>query len=61
MTLKQRETCRRCRGCGQIANSDDGEPWTFWAELPAPSNLAVQLGIVRPIPCPDCKGTGQRP
>ncbi len=46
--------CPKCEGCGQIANSDDGEPWSFWERLPEASNLAVRLGIVRPIPCPLC-------
>jgi hypothetical protein len=53
------EKCTRCDGCGQIANSEDGEPWTAWASLPLHSSLAVVAGIVKPIPCPDCKGTGK--
>lgn len=52
--------CRRCWGCGQLANSNDQEPWTVWEELPPGSDLAVRLGIVIPVPCPDCNGTGQR-
>jgi hypothetical protein len=52
--------CRRCAGCGQIANSEDGEPWTFWAELPEINRLAVTMGIVKPIPCPACHGTGKQ-
>lgn len=50
--------CRKCQGCGKIANSDEGEPWTMWEDLPPGSDLAVQLGLVRPIPCPACGGTG---
>ncbi len=46
--------CQRCDGCGQIANSDDGEPWTHWERLPAGSDAAVHMGLVRPIPCPEC-------
>ena len=53
--------CDRCAGCGQIANDDDGTPWKYWAELPAQSAIAVHLGLVRPIPCPECKGTGHDP
>jgi hypothetical protein len=49
--------CPRCEGCGQIANSDDGEPWTVWEELPPGSDLAVRVGLVRPITCPGCRGT----
>lgn len=50
-------TCARCAGCGQIANDDEGTPWKYWAELPPPSNLAVQMGLVRPLPCPKCSQT----
>lgn len=46
--------CQRCGGCGQIANSEDGEPWTAWTSLPPGSDVAVMLGLVRPIPCPEC-------
>jgi len=49
-----RKDCPKCGGCGQVANTDDQEPWTVWAELPVQSALAVVLGIVRPIPCPKC-------
>lgn len=52
--------CDRCDGCGRIANSESGEPWTAWAELPLKSSTAVLIGLVRPIPCPDCNGTGVR-
>jgi hypothetical protein len=45
--------CPRCSGCGQIANDDDGTPWKYWAELPPGSNLAVVMGLVKPIPCPN--------
>lgn len=51
--------CRRCEGCGQIADSADGEPWSFWLDLPLRSALAVTAGLVRPISCPDCGGAGQ--
>ena len=45
--------CHTCRDEGVIANDDDGTPWSFWAELKPPSNLAVVAGLVKPIPCPD--------
>lgn len=51
--------CPRCEGCGQLANSDDREPWTAWTSLPYESQIAVRLGLVRPIPCDACAGTGQ--
>lgn len=50
--------CPRCEGCKQIASGDEGEPWYVWAELPPPSNLAVVMGVVKPLPCPECGGTG---
>jgi hypothetical protein len=49
-------SCLRCEDCGQIASGDEGAPWTYWQDLPPGSDLAVQLGVVRPIPCPDCRG-----
>lgn len=55
------DACRRCLGWKQIANSDDGESWKYWAELPPPSNLAVQVGVVFPIQCPRCQGKGVEP
>lgn len=53
--------CKRCLGWKRVANSDDGESWKYWAELAPPSNLAVQLGIVVPLVCPRCDGTGIDP
>lgn len=52
--------CMRCNGCGEIADSADGEPWSMWLDLPIASGLAVILGIVKPIDCPDCKGAGEK-
>lgn len=48
------DKCDRCWGCGLIASSEDGEPWTMWLDLPLKSSLAVVMGIVRPLPCPKC-------
>jgi hypothetical protein len=55
--MSDKGTCSRCDGCGQIASSDDGEPWTMWLELPPGSDLAVRMGIVYPLPCPKCSAT----
>jgi len=52
--------CTRCEGCGKIADSPDGEPWIRWLVLPVQSATAVLLGLVNPIPCPACHGTGKR-
>lgn len=51
--------CPRCRGCRQIASDDDCTPWVDWLELPLGSSLAVLAGIVKPLPCPACNGTGE--
>lgn len=51
--------CSRCDGCGKIANTEDGEPWSAWESLPPASKIAVNFGIVRPIRCPTCNGLGK--
>jgi len=51
--------CHRCDGCGQLADSDDREPWSVWMNLPLQSAWAVIIGLVKPVPCDDCDGTGQ--
>lgn len=51
--------CGECAGCGKIANDTDGTPWKYWLELPLGSSAAVLAGIVKPIPCPECGGTGE--
>lgn len=53
--------CPKCLGDKRIANSEDGEPWSAWESLPPGSDLAVTMGVVRPITCPECKGTGTKP
>jgi hypothetical protein len=52
------EPCDRCDGCGQIADSDDGESWTAWTDLPPGADLAVRMGLVKPVDCPECDGSG---
>jgi hypothetical protein len=52
------KTCPACMGCGKIANDDDRSPWTYWERLRPPANIAVQLGIVVPLRCEECGGTG---
>lgn len=53
--------CPRCRGCGKIADSEEGEAWIYWLPpyLEPPANIAVVAGIVKPITCPDCGGDGK--
>lgn len=55
------DACQKCFGWKKIANDDDQSSWKFWAELPAPSNLAVLAGLVFPIDCPRCLGSGKEP
>lgn len=44
--------CPKCQGCGQVANTPNQEPWSEWLGL----SLTVMGGIVKPIPCPMCRG-----
>jgi len=50
--------CKACDGCGEIADTEEGEAWWAWKTLPPVSQFAVTIGAVKPIPCPECKGTG---
>ena len=50
--------CQRCDGCGQLANSDEREPWSVWLALPLQSAVAVTMGLVKPEPCDECGGSG---
>lgn len=58
MVLSKAE-CNRCDGCGSIASGEEGAPWSRWTSLPSESQLAIRMGVVWPIPCPDCNGTGR--
>ena len=53
------QKCGKCQGCGKIANDEEGSPWSLWESLPWPSAVAVTTGLVHPVDCPDCKGTGK--
>jgi hypothetical protein len=55
------DACQQCLGWKRIANSDDQESWKYWAELPTQSAIAVQVGMVKPVECPRCHGTGVEP
>lgn len=54
------DKCPKCEGCGKVATDEDQSPWTYWLELPLQSSLAVLSGIVKPVDCPECGGTGKR-
>jgi hypothetical protein len=52
--------CPKCLGDGRVAGgTDDLDPWPIWAALPPGSDLFVQLGMVYPVTCPQCGGTGE--
>ena len=51
--------CPKCAGCGQVADTEDQEPWSAWMALPVSASLGVVAGIVRPLTCPKCGGTGK--
>ena len=50
--------CPKCDGCGKVATDDDQSPWTRWERLPAGSDFAVRFGVVKPVECPECGGSG---
>ncbi len=58
-TEKPDDKCMACDGEGKVANTDSREPWSMWANLPAGSDIAVKIGTVKPIDCPECGGTGR--
>jgi len=55
-TIAPNIACPGCHGCGQVANTDEGEPWTVWEGLPEDAKAGVYLGVVKPVPCPECGG-----
>jgi|GEM_PF-2924987 len=50
--------CGACAGCGLVADDEDHTPWLYWAELEPPANIAVVMGLVKPMLCDGCKGAG---
>jgi DnaJ-class molecular chaperone len=55
------DACQQCLGWKRVANSDNQESWKYWAELPSQSAIAIQMGLVKPVECPRCHGTGVEP
>lgn len=56
LLLARRAACSACAGCGQVADTKSQEPWSYWLALPPGADVAVRMGVVRPIPCPACVG-----
>jgi hypothetical protein len=48
--------CQRCDGCGLLADDDEKSPWKYWEELEPPANIAVTMGMVKPVICEKCEG-----
>ena len=55
------DACKQCEGWGKIDDGDEGVSWGIWAGLPPGADLAVRLGVVNPITCPRCEGSGIDP
>lgn len=51
--MKTEHKCALCWDCGQIADDDERSPWVIWSDLKPPANMAVVMGMVKPIPCPN--------
>jgi hypothetical protein len=52
------DACELCLGWKRVDDGEEPVSWKAWAEIPPPHNIAVQLGLVRPVECPRCEGTG---
>lgn len=52
-------TCWRCLGDGKLATDDAQSPWRYVAKIPLESAAAVLLGLVRPVDCYVCGGSGR--
>ena len=44
---------------GSELTTVEGQSWKYWEELPAQSKIGIGLGLIKPIVCPDCNGTGR--
>jgi len=59
--MSEPKMCERCDGCGKLADTEERGPWTAWTSLPLRSAVAVIAGLVKPITCDVCGGTGKKP
>jgi len=51
MDVKQ---CKTCLGCGLVADTKEQEPWTVWQNLPIKNAGSLLMGLIKPMPCPEC-------
>lgn len=52
--------CGRCEGCGRIANMEPMLPWTHYMKTGMDRAGPATFGVLRPVPCPECQGTGRK-
>jgi hypothetical protein len=48
----QTQPCPRCDGCGQLANSDEREPWSVWmaaTQLAQPTGYELGNAVARVV------------
>ena len=57
---KGADVCVQCLGWKRVDNGEF-QSWKYWAELPPQSRVAITMGIVKPVVCPRCNGTGKEP
>ncbi len=50
-------TCDNERVTDDNPDETERAPWSFWTNLQPPSDMAVRLGMVKPIPCYECQTT----
>jgi len=50
--------CPACDGCGKVANTQDQEPRSRWLALPLTGAAAVTMGLIKPVTCRRCGGSG---
>lgn len=53
------QKCPKCAGCGRIASDNIGMPWSSWEAQHLDQSGPVLRGVVKPIGCPICGGSGR--
>ncbi len=60
MTMTETTDCDLCdneRVTDDNPDRTERAPWSFWSNLKPPSDMAVRVGMVKPIPCAECQTT----